>query len=199
VHRKDPLESVYNFINGALRVSAEKREREQTAPLHSAAVCLAEAQRCIDTQDYKNALPLFQKAADRGSAPAMYYLGLLYSSGEVARDYAKAREWLQKAADAGESNSMARLGLMYECGEGVAKDIGKAREWHQKAADAGDSNSMCRLGIMYEYGQGVAKDIGKAREWYQKAADAGDSSAKEALSQLRSPNFWSAVKRVLKS
>jgi TPR repeat protein len=74
------------------------------------------------------------------------------------------------------------------------------REKARLEAHAGDSDAMYRLGELYEYGgTGVAQDYAKACEYYQKAADAGNSDAKNALSQLPSPKFWSTVKRIFKS
>jgi TPR repeat protein len=63
------------------------------------------------TQDYAQARRWYQKAADAGSAEAMYRLGEMYEEGEgVTQDYAQARRWYQKAADAG--NSEARQALL---------------------------------------------------------------------------------------
>jgi TPR repeat protein len=154
----------------------------------TAAESFAQAQRYLDTKDFANALPLFQKAADGGNTSAMNKLGDLYYDGKgVAQDSGKAREWYQKAADAGNAIAMTNLGWLYGNGKGVAQDSGKAREWYQKGADAGNTDAMYNLGVLYANGKGVAQDYDKAREWYQKAADAGNTDAKQALASQSPP------------
>jgi TPR repeat protein len=135
---------------------------------------LREAEQCIETKDYVKALPLLQKAAETGSAKAMYNLGELYYYGHgVAQDYAQTRQWYQKAAEAGNAAAMNQLGELYYYGRGVSQDYTQAREWFQQAAKAGNAEAMDALGILYYHGRGVAQDYNKAREWYEKAVEAG--------------------------
>jgi TPR repeat protein len=191
-HRKGSLERLYNFINKALLLSAERHKRNEKERLerdrerlHSAAEWLAEAQRYIDTYDYTRALPVLQKAAEAGNPPAMNKLGWLYENNYgVARDYGKAREWYQRAVNAGDADAMANLGSLYEYNCGVVQDYGKAHEWYQKAVDAGNSYGMYKLGSLYDSGHGVARDDTKAREWWQRAADAGNADAMYRLGWL---------------
>jgi TPR repeat protein len=147
--------------NSDAKLALSRLIRGAVSPLASAE-SLAQAQRYLDVNNFAEALPLLQKAADAGNATAMYNLGWLYEYGYakgVARNYG---------------------------GIGVDRDFGKAREWYQKAADAGDKDAMYNLGLLYYYGIGVDRDFGKAREWHQKAADAGNADAKEALKHLKS-------------
>jgi TPR repeat protein len=47
--------------------------------------------------DYVKAREWFEKAADKGEANAMFFLGLLYNYGfGVAQDYVNAREWFER-------------------------------------------------------------------------------------------------------
>src|SRR5262249_2536798 len=88
------------------------------------------------TQDFAKACGWYEKAADKGSADAMFFLGGLYYNGQgVTRDYAKARGWYEKAADKGSADAMVNLGVLYENGQGVTRDYAKARGWYEKAAD----------------------------------------------------------------
>ncbi|MBV8225364.1 MAG: protein kinase, partial [Verrucomicrobia bacterium] len=138
------------------------------------AALMTQAKRYLDANDFANAVPLLQQAADAGDAEGMYSLGRLYEYGKgVAHDYTLAGQWYQKAAAAGNVRAMNSLGSLYEYGRGVAKDYRKAHEWYQNAATAGDAEAMYNLGRSYEYGKGVAQDNSKAREWYQKATAAG--------------------------
>ena len=56
------------------------------------------------TRGLSQAREWYEKAADKGDARAMTYLGFLYNNGQgVAQDYVKAREWYEKAADKGDA------------------------------------------------------------------------------------------------
>ena len=51
-----------------------------------------------------------EKAAELGSADAMYDLGVIYEEGKgVAKDTQQALNWYQEAADAGSQNAKAKL------------------------------------------------------------------------------------------
>jgi len=89
---------------------------------------------------------LYEKAADKGDASAMFNLGVLYANGDgVAQDSGKARELYEKAADKGDASAMFNLGGLYANGDGVAQDYAKAREWYEKAADKGDADALASL------------------------------------------------------
>ena len=63
-----------------------------------------------------------RKAADQGYAPAQYYLGRAYSSGDgVAEDLAEAVRWYRKAADQGDAAAQCSLGVIYELGKAWPK------------------------------------------------------------------------------
>ena len=63
------------------------------------------------TKDEAKAVEWYQKAAEMGSARAMYNLGVCYKYGvgTLMKDEAKAVEWYQKAAEAGSSEAVKRL------------------------------------------------------------------------------------------
>ena len=134
----------------------------------------------------------FKKAADKGYASAMAYLGIMYQSGDgIAQDYKLAAEWYHKAAEKGDAFAMTRLGLAYEKGEGVAQDYTqafewyhKATEWYRKAADKGEALAMTNLGDMYEEGRFVPQDDKEAFEWYRKAANKGHIGAMYRLGDM---------------
>jgi hypothetical protein len=66
------------------------------------------------TQDYKEAVKWFRKAAEQGNAAAQASMGHLYEEGkEVAKDYKEAEKWFRKAAKQGNAAAQSRLGLMY--------------------------------------------------------------------------------------
>ena len=62
------------------------------------------------TRGLSQAREWYEKAADKGDARAMTYLGFLYNNGQgVAQDYVKAREWYEKAADKGDQSAKTNL------------------------------------------------------------------------------------------
>lgn len=97
-------------------------------------------------QDAKQAVYLFQKAAEQGYAQAQHNLGLMYNNGEgVAHDDKQAAYWYQKAADQGHAPAQYNLGLMYYKGDGVTHDAKQAAYWFQKAADQGNAEAIALL------------------------------------------------------
>jgi tetratricopeptide (TPR) repeat protein len=80
--------------------------------------------------DYKTALAMFTKAANKGDATAQSNLGHLYYEGRgVPQDYNQAVLWHRKAADQGYAKAQYNLGLMYVYGQGVTQDYVEAHRW----------------------------------------------------------------------
>ena len=157
--------------------SAPKIEPRK-APAPDPAALFRMGQKNYRAMNFAKAAECYTKAAEAGSADAMWRLGLLYEEGEgVPQDYAKAIEWYTKAAKAGHAKAMWDLGFLYYSGEGVPQDSAKAAEWYTNAAKAGDTDAMISLGELYQDGEGVPQDNAKAIEWYTKAAEAGNADA----------------------
>ncbi|MBT6462129.1 MAG: sel1 repeat family protein [Opitutae bacterium] len=131
---------------------------------------------------YLRAIPVLEKAATEGNAPAQYNLGVACAEGlGVRQDYRKAAEWFQKAADQGDTRAQFRLGRMSLQGRGVARDDAQAIQWFTKAANAGHPRAQSHLGAMYVRGIGGTKDIHAALRWLQAAARQGESEAQVDL------------------
>ena len=82
------------------------------------------------TQDYKEAVKWYWKAAEQGFAPAQHNLGLMYSAGRgVTQDYKEAVKWWRKAAVQGTAPAQMNLGRMYLIGRGVTPDNVHAYMW----------------------------------------------------------------------
>ena len=141
--------------------------------------------------DYKTALALFTKAANKGDAKAQNNLGAMYDKGQgVPQDYNQAASWYRRAADQGDAEAQYNLGLMYEAqynlglmyeaqynlglmyndGRGVPQDYKQAVSWFRKAADQGDAKAQYNLGLMYYYGHAAPKDYVEALKWITIAA-----------------------------
>ncbi len=72
-------------------------------------------------KDVAQAVALFKRAAEAGSAPAQYNLGtlLLAGVGGLARDDKEAAKWFMRAALQEDPDSQFMLGLLYSIGRGV--------------------------------------------------------------------------------
>ena len=85
--------------------------------------------------DYKTALALFTKAANKGDAKAQNNLGAMYDKGQgVPQDYNQAASWYRRAADQGDAEAQYNLGLMYYYGHAAPKDYVEALKWITIAA-----------------------------------------------------------------
>ena len=123
--------------------------------------CLAEAQQGNDiaqynlalmyndgrgvTQDYKQAVKLYRKAAEQGLASAQFNLGNMYNDGKgVTQDYKQAEKWYRKAAKQGLAHAQGNLGFMYGMGQGVVQDNKIAHMWFNIAATNGNSKKAAK-------------------------------------------------------
>ncbi|SDI03215.1 tetratricopeptide repeat protein [Propionivibrio dicarboxylicus] len=138
----------------------------------------------------EQALDLYVKAAEAGSASAQYRLGTYYENGKIgdAPDLPQALTWFRKAARQGFSAAQTRLGCLYALGEGVAKDNRQAFTWFSRAAEQGDGEAQFQLALMYESGTGVEADPAQADLWYARAAEKGNPSAQLHIGRLREEN-----------
>ncbi|WP_296709248.1 tetratricopeptide repeat protein [Rhodoblastus sp.] len=87
----------------------------------------------------KQALSLFQQAADQDDATGQFYVGYMLGAGRgVPQDDQEAMNWYRKAADQNGAYAQYALGVLYANGKGVAKDHDEALNWFRKAAQYGD-------------------------------------------------------------
>jgi TPR repeat protein len=136
----------------------------------------------VPKTDRAQAVVLWEKAAEHGSAEAENNLGQAYEAGDgVEKDLCKAVVWFRRAAERNHVTSQFNLGVMYELGRGVPQDYAQAAHWYQKAAEQGYAPAQFNLATMYELGQGVARDLSQAASCYHEAAECGYEPAREAL------------------
>ena len=123
------------------------------------------------TQDYKEAVKWYRKAAEQGHANVQLYLGTMYENGEgVDQDFKEAVKWYRKAAEQGHAEAQLYLGTMYEDGNGVTKDYVQAHKWFNTAAANGDKEGAKKRDVVET--RMTSADITKAqklaREWMKK-------------------------------
>lgn len=84
-------------------------------------------------KNYKEAVKWFKRAADKGYAPAQYFLAICYLQGKgVEQDYNEAVALLNKSAEQDNYLACCELAMCYEEGKGVEKDPVEAEKWHNK-------------------------------------------------------------------
>ncbi len=89
----------------------------------------------LNNNELKQAVPLLQQAAEKGSAEAQYQLALLYAGGRgVKQSPQLAGKWLQSSAEQGFAEAQYQLGVMYAEGKGVPEDPSMALQWLKAAA-----------------------------------------------------------------
>ena len=102
--------------------------------------------------EYKTALAMFTRAANKGDASAQIMLGLMYANGQgVAQDYNQAASWKRKAAEQGIVWAQTSLGLMYEQGRGVTQDYVEAHKWFNIAAAYSTETTQASERILARY------------------------------------------------
>lgn len=97
------------------------------------------------SQNWKNALLWYEKAAQQGNAQEQNALANYYIKDIPEQNYALAAEWYTKAAEQGLAEAQKNLGLLYQNGQGVEKNLPEAIKWVKKAADQGDFSAAILL------------------------------------------------------
>lgn len=123
---------------------------------------------------YAEALPYYQKAADKGDALSEYKYGDYLCNGKGTKvDKAQAAAYLDKAAKKNVPNAMMMLGdLLYKC-DGIQQDYAKAMGLYKLVAAKSNPLAIWNVGIMYKNGLGVKQNYVIALQWLAEAAAKG--------------------------
>ena len=94
------------------------------------------------TEDEKQAIYWWKKAAASGHADSMYQLGTAFLYGSHAAKIVpdpdrEAAIWYFQAASAGHVEAQYHLGLLFLAGKGVVSSQSESARWLRKAAEAG--------------------------------------------------------------
>lgn len=105
----------------------------------------------IAQNNYTEALPILEQAANLGNANAMCTFGELYAEGKVvAIDVQKSYEYYSQAAQKEHPQAQYQLGMCFLGGKGVSTDMQQAQQWIEKAAQNGYPEALKvlkRMGI----------------------------------------------------
>lgn len=130
----------------------------------------------LDRGDNKEALRLFKRSADAGSAEGQHRLALVFAEGLAGtpRNEARAVELFEKAANSGHQRAQLNLGILYFRGQGVTRDLVQVRAWLEKAAAGEDPYALYALGRAMDESQGAAlTDPVRAADLFRRAAEKG--------------------------
>jgi uncharacterized caspase-like protein/TPR repeat protein len=116
--------------------------------------------------DRPKAVQWYRKAADRGYAPAEFFLGTAYAAGAVTgqADQETARRYYQAGEKRGYAPAQKKLAELLEDTEPA-----KALALYRKAADQGHVGAMANLSLLYLKGRGTSADISSAERWSRLA------------------------------
>ena len=116
----------------------------------------------------KKAVSLFQKAMEKGSVAAAYYLSSMYETGEGMKtaDKEQALKLLKKAANGGIAYAQDKLGDKYFAGEDVARDYTEAAKLYLQAEAQNRLTSSAAKNLIYCYERGfkVLPDLANAKQ-----------------------------------
>jgi len=154
-----------------------------------------------------DAIPLYEKAAQKGDWRAQHVLALdIYSSGEqMAADYAKAVKWALIAADNdGTQYVLELLGKCYEKGLGTDRNVALAMKYYQMAVKKGSAEAQVALArlsklsgdCLYDkvkFGPGVSdSDKAACRKVYDEAVE-GRPGAEYEMGNVLSQGMYGIV------
>lgn len=85
-------------------------------------------------QNKREALELFEKAANEGHSGAAFHAAVMYERGfGTSKNINSAIQYYLKAAEGGDADAMFTLSKLYDSGRGnLKKDQKKARQWYDK-------------------------------------------------------------------
>ncbi len=112
------------------------------------------------TGEHRQAVRLYERAAEAGEPAALTRLGDYYNFGirPVREDIDRAVELYEEAVAAGDPAAAATLGMMHRLGRGVPRDPERMIALMEQSADAGYHFAQYRLAQTYLSGEGVADD-----------------------------------------
>jgi serine/threonine protein kinase/TPR repeat protein len=119
--------------------------------------------------DPTEAVKWFEKAAAKGSTPAMVEAGLLYSNRRQPGDDRKALDYFLQASNTGDRVGKYLAAECYYYGKGVPVDVGKALGFLQESAALHEPRAMDLLGTHYR----KLRQFDQARKNYEDAAAEG--------------------------
>jgi TPR repeat protein len=145
------------------------------------------AAQCLMEAEPEKALALMERAALKGHAAALEWMGrrCLGEFGSKQKDFACARDYLAQSASLGRPRAQTLLAYLLTSGQGGPADVSRAARLYKLAAEQGDADAQNNLGEIHEMGRGVDRNLDQAIRWYERAAERGLGSA-----QFNAGRLW---------
>ena len=116
--------------------------------------------------DFNNAVPLFKRAAEMGSAEAQYNYGVCFLQGIIVKQNDSiAHHWFLKSANNGYKDAQYQVALNFGQGKVVTRDEKKAFYWTLKCAEQIDPDCMFTLINLYKDGIGTERNNDLMMHW----------------------------------
>lgn len=158
----------------------------------------------LNTEDSRyapgDAVKLFTRAANTGSAEAQFELGQLYEMGVgVAQDIPRAMALYQQAADQDYPDALNDLGIiLFQGNMGLPQDTGKALAYFERAADLRHPQAMYNLAGMIDEGKIAGKGPQDAARYLYVSLRSGSARVHDLLRD-RPEVFKEATRRALQA
>lgn len=193
-------------VQGKSADAVKLRTKEEKAKVETASI-MKQALAYVKNENYEEAIPLLEKAADQGNTDAMYELARYYNNDEstiyeayywsnLCFPYKRANciEIFNSLWDAYALDfSITFVEDLYEpsslaivIGDIFYKDYDdeNALKWYLRAGDLGHIDGYYMVGLIYAYSEVLPIDIAKAKYYLKLADEKGHEKAKEALEDL---------------
>ena len=135
--------------------------------------------------DDAEAMMWAHRAADRGHAEAMDFIGFAYLRGAVVERSPEIAVGYFKAAAPESAQAAFNLGQCYFGAQGTEQDIPKALDWWKKAAAQGHGRAASTAAMALLSGEGVKPDAVEARRLAERAAELNDPSGYVVLGEMQ--------------
>ena len=122
-------------LQTTLEKKSPQKSLEETVNQMQSEELLRQSLFLIAQNNYTEALPILEQAANLGNAEAMCTLGKLYAEGKgVDNNIQKSYEYFSLAAQKEHPQAQYQLGMCFLAGKGVSSDVQQAQQWIEKAA-----------------------------------------------------------------
>ena len=122
-------------LQTTLEKKSPQKSLEETVNQMQSEELLRQSLFLIAQNNYTEALPILEQAANLGNAEAMCTLGKLYAEGKgVDNNIQKSYEYFSLAAQIEHPQAQYQLGMCFLAGKGVSSDVQQAQQWIEKAA-----------------------------------------------------------------
>jgi localization factor PodJL len=153
--------------------------------------------------DLEEAARWYERAANKGLAPAQFrYASLLEKGQGVRKNLAQARRLYLAAAAKGNGKAMHNLAVLYAEGIDGKPDYTTAVLWFRKAAQHGIADSQYNLAVLCARGFGTTKSYDESYKWFALAAAQGDREAgkkRDEVANHLDPEALAAAQQAVKA